>query len=67
MVVLFSLLSSIVATASPVGDPVVSPVIGRIHLDAQLGKSLVHSVDDGVLDRPAAHGSNEAHSVVSLG
>ena len=47
MVVLFSLLSSIVATASPVGDPVVSPVIGRIHLDTQLGKSLVHSVDDG--------------------
>lgn len=47
MVLLLSLLGSIVASASPVGDPIVNPVQGRLHLDAHLGQSLVHSVDDG--------------------
>jgi len=47
MVLLLSLLGSIVASAGTVGDPVSSPSNGRIHLDAQLGTSLVRSVDDG--------------------
>ena len=47
MLVLFSFLGSVVALAGSVGDPIVSPVNGRAHLDVQLGQSLVPSVDDG--------------------
>ncbi len=47
MLVLVSLLTSIVASASPVGDPISTPAKGRIHLDARLGRYLVSSVDEG--------------------